>query len=265
MILRRAGGVFRQIHDELVGVQIDFSALRAEQFSPELAERARAEWSLRVQTEYRSIQVMNRFLNEVLGGGDPLDVFAGAADAITDEIRHTALCAQVVEALGGTTQLPTPVFEPENAEFLSLSMPERALATGISMLAINETISSAYIEDLRERCGHPVIRAVLEATIADEDLHHAFGWAYVEASLGRFEASEVLPFARMVTQVSLRPHLEQSRIILDTMTPDQRRLNAWTEPELALLGLASPQRQALIFERVYFETLKPRLKALGLL
>ena len=53
-----------------------------------------------MQTEFQSIQIMTRFMWEILGSGDPLDVYAGAADAIMDEIRHTAMCVEMAKALG---------------------------------------------------------------------------------------------------------------------------------------------------------------------
>lgn len=261
--LRRAGGVFRELHDALVGCELDLGALRPEDYAPERVERALWVWSDRVQTEFRSIQVMTRFLTEVLGAGDPLDVYAGAVDAIADEVRHTALCAAVVEALGGQPTLPDPVPEAENAEFLQLGMAERALGTAVSMLAISETISTAFIEDLQARCEQPLVRAVLDRTLEDEETHHAFGWRYVEGSLGRFDGSG-RGFARMVAETTLAPHRARTEQTLARMVPARRHLEAWPEPELAELGIASVERQALVFERVYAEELAPKLRALGL-
>ena len=261
--LRRADGVFRALHDALVGVDIDFAALGDAGFSKEDKDFAIAVWADRVQTEYRSIQVMTRFLGEVLGAGDPLDVYAGAVDAIADEVRHTALCAAVVTGLGGVPPLPDPVGEVENPGFLQLGMAERALGTAVSMLAVSETISTAFIEDLRTRPAHPVIRAVLDATVADEETHHAFGWAYVEASLARFDASG-RDFARLVVETTLAPHEAHAQQALAAMAPAQRRLSAWPETHLAWLGIASPERQALVYEQVKADVLRPQLERLGL-
>lgn len=262
--LNHTGGSFRQIHDAMVGLDLDWSALRPAAWSPDWLDLARATWGERVQSEFRSIQVMTRFLAEVLGAGDPLEVYAGAADAIVDEIRHTALCVGVLEALGGAPTLPEPPEEAQTPEFLALPMAQRALATAISMLAINETISTAYIEDLRDRCRQPLIRAVLDATLADEAAHHAFGWDYVAASLARFDG-EADDFARMVTEFTLAPHRDAARRTLEAMDPAQRTLAAWPEPAWAELGLASVQRQALVFRAVYRHRLRPRLTALGLI
>ncbi|MEZ4463037.1 MAG: hypothetical protein R3F43_00605 [bacterium] len=99
--LRRIDGVFAPSTTPSSASR-STSALRPTDFSKEDRDFAIAVWSDRVQTEYRSVQIMTRFLTEVLGAGDPLDVYAGAVDAIADEVRHTALCAAVVTALGAS-------------------------------------------------------------------------------------------------------------------------------------------------------------------
>lgn len=258
-----AGAAFQGLHDALLGINIDFTQLDPSAWPADQVAHARAVWAGRVQTEYRSVQVMTRFLQEVLGAGDPLEVFAGVAAAITDEIRHTALCVQVVEALGGVPPLPDPVVEAETPGFLRLSMPERALGTALSMLVVSETISTAYIEDLRARCHHPVLRAVLDLTLDDEETHHAFGWDYVAASLMRFDRAG-LDYARLVVDVTLSPHEERARAVLADMPPERRHLAAWPEPELVALGISSAERQALVFEQVNQRVLLPRLRALNL-
>ncbi|MCA9667274.1 MAG: hypothetical protein KC503_16860 [Myxococcales bacterium] len=258
------GGIFRRLHDELVGVPVDFTKLDADDFSPELAERARTVWGDRVMTEFRSVQVMLRFATDVVAAGDPLEVYAGAADAVLDEIRHTALCVGVVEALGGEPCLPDPLVEEEHDTFEGLPPAERALIVGINMLAINETISTCYIRDLHQRCDHPVLSQVLGATVADEEAHHEFGWSYIEASIARFD-DDARALWRNVTAHALREHFADAETVLARVPPEQRRLDAWPEPELAHAGLLGFERQSLLFERVYEEELGPKLTALGLL
>ena len=97
-VVREAGGVFGRLHRELMGLEIDWSALRPEDHDPALVERAKRVWQDRVRTEFRSVQIMTRFLTEVTGAGDPIDIYAGAVDLIADEVRHTALCVGVCKA-----------------------------------------------------------------------------------------------------------------------------------------------------------------------
>ena len=262
-LIRHADEPFRSIHETLVGLEVDWAALDPSTIDEPRLALARTIWSHRVQTEFRSIQVMTRFLQEVLGAGDPLEVFAGAAEAAVDEIRHTALCIGVVEALGVAPVFPEPIAEPENPHFLALPMVQRALGTAVSMLAISETLSVALLEDLRARSTHPTIAAVLNATLEDEDAHGDFGWAYVRASLERCDEAG-LEFAQMVAEVTLEPYVNQSREIIAAMAPSDRHLGAWDEPELAELGLMSNEREALVSLAAIDQKLAPRLRALGL-
>lgn len=242
---------------------MDFSGLDVAEVPAELLSLARETWAWRVGTELRSAQVMARFVSEVLGAGDPLEVYAGAADAVMDEIRHAALCVATVEALGGVALSPDPLEEPLTAEFLALPMAQRALTTALTMLAVAETVSVALVEDLRERCGQPAIRAVLDATIADEADHRELGWAYVEASLGRFDVGD-LPYWRQVAAMAVEDQLRGHAALLASLSAGRRSLEAWPEPGLAELGLLSPPREALLVAGAIEQSVLPRLRALEL-
>lgn len=206
---------------------------------------------------------MTRFLEELVGAGDPLDVLPSAAEAIRDEIRHAALAAQVVEMLGGETpDLPDPVREPLAAEYVALPMVQRALITAISV-AINETISLALIADLQRRCTNPPLQTMLSATLADEDGHGDLGWVYVAASLQRFD-EDSHPFWRAVAQNAYQPHRDHAARVLEPLAVERRTLEEWPEPDLAMLGLISAEREAVLFERTWRQALLPKLQELGL-
>lgn len=262
-LLRRDGGVFAALHRELMGVDIAFAELSAAEVPPHLLERVRATWHQRFTTEFRSVQIMNRFLAELLAAGDPLEVYAGAVDLIADETRHMALCAELVTALGGRVTLPEPPVITEPPAFAKAPAVERALATAISMLAVNETLSVAFIRDLQARCDHPIIKRVLDATVSDEEHHESFGWTYIERSLGRFPIAS-LPTWRAIARDALAPLAAASEPVLDRIPRAERDLSRFPDDELARWGLFSEERQALVFDRARRELLMPRLERLGL-
>ena len=206
---------------------------------------------------------MTRFLTEVVGAGDPYEVFAGVVDLIEDEVRHVGLTAQLCEALGAPACLPDPVELEDPPRYLAAPMTHRALTTAIQMLAINETISLAFIEDLRDRCGDPAVKRVLVATTEDEEGHQDLGWAYIERSLARFDAATLGDWRHLVRS-TLEPHRAQADRILRELPEAARDLDAHPEPELAALGLFSPARQALVYEQVWREALEPKLTQLSL-
>lgn len=262
--MKYTGGELSSFHRELMGEPLDFSSLRLSDYSPALLEDARRIWHNRFHTEFRSVQIMTRFLTEILGAGDPLDVYAGAVDMVQDEIRHAALCAEVCRALHFQPIFPEPLVVAEPSEFLKAPMGERALHTAITMLGISETLSSGFILDLKQRCKQPAIYDILRRTIEDEDGHHGFGWAYIRASLGRFPKSTLSDWRHLV-RVTLAPHFDSAAQFLAEVPTSQRNLGAWPDSELIPLGLFSPQRHALVFQQTYENDLKPKLAEMGLL
>lgn len=261
--MRYAGGDFRHFHEELMGVDIDFDAFDADEFDEELRIRARRTWNQRAQTEFRSTQIMTRFMTEVLGAGDPIDVYAAVVDLIEDEIRHTALCSNMCRALGGTPRFPDPIIPADPPQFLQAPMGERALATAITMVAISEALSFGFMSDLRRRCRQPTVEAVLAATVDDEEDHQEFGWVYIENSLRRFPDSTRSSWRHLVA-TTLGPHLVKAGQVLADVDEDHRRLEAFEEPELAELGLFSDQRQGLLVYKTVNDVIEDRLRSLEL-
>jgi hypothetical protein len=260
---RDRDSVFGTMFRARYGEDVDLSDLRPEQYTAERLSHARSVWSERVQTEMRSAQIMGRFVSEVMAAGDPLDVYAGAVDMLDDEIRHVASASALLRALGGTPLLPSPVEQRESEAFLARPAAERALSTAISMLAIAESLSHHYIEDLARRCTNPAVARVIHATSADEAEHHAFGWTYLERSLARFEPRDREVWAQ-ITDRMLAPRRASARAELARIEPGRRALDAWPEPELAELGLFSRERQALLTDVALRTVVEPKLAALGL-
>lgn len=258
-----AGGAFSKRHRAIVGPLPDLSGLSPETVPPALRSIAGTLWPDRVRTEFRSVQIMTRFLTELVNAGDPLDVYASAVDLVEDEIRHTELCVAVCRGLGLPAELPTPVDLREAHGFLAMPWPARALATALGMLCVNETISTAIITDLRDRCDLAPIRSVLAATVEDEETHGAFGWEYARASLARFDEASLPRWRELVLQ-TLEPHEALAQKALTSIPPERRNLDAFPEPELARYGLLGLERQSLLYRRVRADILEPRLRDIGL-
>jgi len=261
--------VFRKMHEAMMGAPVDFSTLRLEAVPASLRDRVRATWLQRFQSEFRSVEIMTRFLGELVNAGEPLEVYAGAVDLVKDEVCHAALCARVVEALGGEVLFPQPVALKDAPAFLAQPFGMRALGTAVTMLAVSETISVAFIRDLQARCEEPALRAVLDATLADEDEHEDFGWAYIELALERGDEvagskAEARRYAREMASAALAPHRRMIEQHAASLRGAERDLAAHAEPELARWALFGPVRQALVAERALREVVVPRLRALDL-
>jgi len=261
---RIAGELFERVHNELMGTAIAFDTLNAASIEPERLEVARRTWERRAQAEFRAIQILARFLTEVVGSGDPIDVYAGVLEAIGDEIRQCALSVGVCRGLGMEPTMPKPVELEERHATADAPMVERALYTAISMLGINETISAGFVADLHARCDNPIIRAVLGATAKREPARAEFRWRYIELSLARFP-EETINHWRAVTRAAVRNQKASMQPLLDAVDPGRRSLDDWPDTDRVSLGLFSKQRQALVFRHTMKEVLEPRLRELGLL
>jgi hypothetical protein len=264
MKVRYAGGSFSGAHERARRNLPDLAELRPDTLEPGLLARARSTWRHRVTTEFRSIQIMTRFLTEVVSAGDPLDVYSGALELIGPEVFHTELCSAVCSALGTEPELPEPTLLAESPDFLEAPMAERALTTAITMLAISETISTAFIVDLAERCQHPCFRAVLAAMTQHEDAHGEFGWNYARESLRRFPPSALADFRHLV-RATLARYEDGAHRALRNVPAAEQELAACVEQELADLGLLSPRREALLYFRTRDRDVVPKLVALDLL
>lgn len=257
-----AGAPFADAFADRIGA-IDLSDLDPTAFPEPVVFLARGVWQDRARTEYRSIQIMTRFLGELAGAGEAPEILASALELIEDEVRHAAYCAALTGRLGGAALLPEPLELRDPDVFLRAPMVERALHSAITMLAINETISVAYVEDLRARCTTPAILRVLEATVADEAGHQELGWAYVKLALARFSRS-TLPSWRHLVELTLRPHREQIGRVLDRLPARDRHPDRHADRELVALGLYSDARQALVGHAAIERRVLPRLRELDL-
>ena len=259
--MRWSGGPFAPLHATLMGPPVDWTGFDPTTFDPARLAFARRVWQSRAQSEFRSIQILNRFLADVLAAGDPIDVYAGAADLVADEIRHANLCAEVCRRLGTDPIFPHPVPEVIPQAFRDAPAPDRALSTALTMLAVNETLSVGFIADLEKRCDTPGIRDVLRRTIEDESTHDDYGWAYVEASLARYPASTRGDWRHLV-KTTLDVHVRMAEQALADVPTVRRRLEDHPDVGLIELGLLSPARQALVFRKTLEDVLAPKLRAL---
>lgn len=264
MKLQFTGGNFAEARARAARSVPDLTGFTPASIEPHLLARARAAWRHRVIMEYRSIQHASRFLTEVVEAGDALDVHWSALELVGDEIFQAEACAAVCDALGVEPELPEPSALVKATEFTDAPAIERSLATAISVLAISESISTALIRDLAERCGRPPLKAVLEAIIRNAHRREEFGWSYVSAALERVPAHTLPDFRHLARRTLARYEEGAHRVLMDVPESEQE-LDAHPEPELASLGLLSPTREALLYFRTRDRDVVPKLEALDLI
>ena len=80
----------------------------------------------------------------------------------------------------------------------------------------------------------------------------------------RLGAGEAAGMPGCVAAQALRTQRERAQIVLRHLPAEQRKLEAHSDEREIALGLFTPERQALVFERTYAERLEPCLRGLGL-
>ena len=131
-------------------------------------------WRGRMVNEYVSARVFTALADQL--GRASLHTAAPRVHAmIAEERRHGALCAAVVEALGGdaVADIPPLAAVPEHPDAGPL---EAAIRNVLSISCLSETVAVALIDAERRTAGPPELSALLAEILADEVQHARTGW-----------------------------------------------------------------------------------------
>jgi hypothetical protein len=163
--------------------------LRPDDFTPDQVEAARYAWASRTAAEYRSLIVFGELIARFGELGLPLEVTSAASRLLTDEARHTELCARVADALGGHDGVDLSV---NDVRLERHDLPAHLFVARwtASMFCIGEAASVGILQVLVAHAKNPCIEAVLRILLRDEILHDRFGWALARLVLPRLTDDE---------------------------------------------------------------------------
>ncbi len=224
--------------------------LRTDDFTAEDVEIARNAWAARTVAEYRSMIVFGEMIARFAEVGLPLEVTSAASRLLSDEARHTELCARVGDALGGHAGTSL------HARDLRLSQDKLPAHLFVarwttSMFCVGESASVGILRVLLAHTKNPCIAAVLRILLRDEILHDRFGWALARLVLPRLTDDE---------QEWLAADLAQTFAHYDSAHGSS------TQDEDVLpgdLGLAPARARSEAFHRRINEVILPSLAGLG--
>jgi hypothetical protein len=158
---------------------IDWSALRPEDYDARTREAGRRSFVLRALDEQRSLLAFSELLAELCEAGAPVDVIGSMTRIVRDEALHVDLCGRIVEALGGFgDDAPEPHWVRSDRR---LPLHLRILRSVVGSCCIGETVSVQMIAGVRKSACDPVVAPVLTQMLADESFHSRFGWWWLEA------------------------------------------------------------------------------------
>ncbi len=215
-----------------------------------------AEWSRRIEAEYRSAALTQHLGLWLLQLGASPDLVRAAARITRDELAHAELSARVFAAAGGEG---LPALSEGS---LSLSRRHDALVddvaiVGVELFCLGETVAVPLFAEMRRRCTAPAARRALDRVLRDEVRHRDFGWTLLgwllELSEGprlRALVSRELPamFGRQARRYTPPPAEAET-----TLSTDE---HAW--------GLLAPANYGEILARTVERDYAPRFQKVGI-
>ena len=156
--------------------------------SPDDVEAARVAWASRIVDEYRSVVVFGELLVLLARVEAPYAALCAVQRLIGDELRHTRLCADLADMLGGHDDLAIDLRE--------LGLPPssdppagRALEIIVRELVVAETESVYALRAYRDATTDPACRTALSLLLRDEVRHAATGRCLARTLLEAFPRS----------------------------------------------------------------------------
>jgi hypothetical protein len=141
---------------------------------PHARAAAIATWRGRMVNEFVSARIFAALADQLARAGR-VRVAPRVHAMVAEERRHGALCAAVVEALGGDAVASVPALAavPEDPDADAL---EAAVRNVLSVSCLSETVAVALIDAERRSAGPPALAALLTEILADEVGHARLGW-----------------------------------------------------------------------------------------
>ncbi len=148
-----------------------------EALAPPSRAQIAALWRSRAQNELRTSSVFASLHRELMAFGAGIDVLEISARAVSDEVRHATLCAEVAARYSGHDSAIESVAPLDPPAFSICSgRVSRALFAALHS-SVNETLATTYLGGCLEEAVGAVAKAALREIISDEVRHARIGWA----------------------------------------------------------------------------------------
>lgn len=246
----------RDEHPELTEAELGAGLVGA--YHPRAIDIAILNWRQRMAHEHRSAQTFANLLPNLIEAEAPLDFKTVALRSAMDELRHAALCAQVVELLGGDPTLELGLGPEPPTVHGDLPPREQALRNLVFVGCISETIAVGLLTEERDLSEEPFVRRALTQLLADETLHARVGWAYLAHTWPGLDADAR---ARTTDYVGRALGYYEQCIIASTIP------GVFGEEVLAdaqRLGFSEPRNAKQLAYQAIEEVVIPELAAAGL-
>ncbi len=226
-------------------------------YPPEALASLQSTWVERMSAEHGSFPVFTGLALQLSEAGAGFDAEAVMLRMAADEIRHAALCADVLTALGGDPSCVAPRAVAPLARHPGCSPMERALRNVIYTTCLSEMVAVARFVEALEHIESPYLRAMTRRLLADEVLHGQFGFHWLDAQRSWLAAN---PGVCDSTERWLRHALAVIELRLAGTSPRPWTL---TDAERAL-GVPDPARAREVFHTTLEGAVLPGLERYGI-
>ena len=217
---------------------------------------AASGWQSLLDTEYESVVIASWMTAALTRLGAPLDLLGAFGRIVEDELRHVDVCAQLVDAFGGSPTivrgelppLPTDLARGSDGEFETISGL-------VSFFCVFEFLSGHIFHAALNASHDPLARWAIGEIYRDEAFHGAFGFETATYFVPGFSDQQRATLAQ--------------RVQADVQRFEQRlRGRAAAEPDelsaLEQLGLLSTEKLLPTFVAALTTQLIPRLAKIGI-
>lgn len=161
---------------------------------------ARKIWSNGTFTEYASAAAFTALTTALLECGAPVDLAAMSADIVVDELFHVELSARLTMELGGAVPIDFDLAQIAPLATPGLRPLMRAAEIAIVTSCVSESLSVPAMARSRVLASEPLVRAVLERLLADEEPHARLGFWFLDWAAESLTDGERAHLARVAEE-----------------------------------------------------------------
>jgi len=145
-------------------------------------------WRYREKIELEAADQFRRLATELAATGALPLLVDMASEAAQEEEEHAVLCRKIVDSLQpGLRALEPNLGVALGPEWLPRS--QRALYASVALSCVTESLSTAFLLEMRELVTNELIRKIVQRILKDEIKHSRLGWAHLAAEAEQGDVS----------------------------------------------------------------------------
>jgi hypothetical protein len=163
-------------------------------------------WRARERVEWEARGLFASLTADLQATGTGATLVAMARQAARDEERHARRCRDLVRRFAERFEGGPPAPLPPRRLCLGpdeLSRERRALFTSVALSCVTETLSTAFLLQLRARAVDEAVRSTVREILRDEVDHARLGWAHLAGAAKRDSVAWLSPHLPAMLEYAL--------------------------------------------------------------